>query len=152
MTIERAVDPTIPPAQRETLSARPVRQPKRVSLDDMVALDIENLMLIPAFRRFCFTIFRDCGMYTGSFHSEAAFLAYAEGRRSLGLDILGRLAHASPDAHIAILTEVQPLQEASNGRRKRYDRNDLDGDGDYERTRNGNPERDGEFLHDDDDD
>jgi hypothetical protein len=130
MTIEKAVDPTIPPAQREVLSTRPQRAQRKVTLDDMVRMDIENLVAIPAFRRFCFTIFRDCGMYSGNFHSVDAILSYAEGRRSLGLDILGRLVDASSDAHIAILTEVQPYQEKQNGRRNSYNRNDLDRDAD----------------------
>ncbi len=118
-------DPTIPP-QRETLTPRK-RQAPAVTLPDMVAMDVENLLELPGFRRFVFTVLESCGMYSGSFHSEAAFLAYAEGRRSLGLDILRTLTTVSADAHIRIMQEAQPFQEKQNGRRKHYDRN-IDGD------------------------
>jgi hypothetical protein len=100
---------------RETLSAKPVKVP---TLEELLPLDVEDLMLNPKFLRFMFTVFRDCGMYRGSFHSVAAASHWAEGRRSLGFDILRTLeTHSGQDAHLRIMQEAQP-KEAINDRRK----------------------------------
>jgi hypothetical protein len=105
---------------RETLSAKPKILP---SNDELFPLDVQSLMLDPKFRRVMLTFFRVAGMFTGSFHSEAGASHFAEGRRSLGFDILRTLeTHSGQDALVRILSEDQP-KEATNGRRNRYDRN-----------------------------
>lgn len=103
------------PASRQTLTARPKSAPSNAEL---FPLDCQDLMERAAFRRFMLTVFDAAGMFTGSFHSEAGASHFAEGRRSLGLDMLRNLEQFSGhDALIRILQEQDPRKEASNGRR-----------------------------------
>lgn len=104
------------------------------------AADMAALMDLPAFRRFLFRSIQSSGLlrYSGASANgtDGRDLAFAEGRRSLGLELL-RDAEAAfpaplqqpPYAHvmIAVLAEgaSQP-SEKPNARRDRYA--DLDGD------------------------
>lgn len=112
--------------------------------DDMIAL-----MELPAFRRFLFRSIQMAGVlsYRGATAngSDGRDLAYAEGRRSLGLDILREADAVLPPplqhptyAHTlaAILTEgTQTLSEKPNARHKHDRYADLgDGEDDDGRT------------------
>jgi hypothetical protein len=99
--------------------------------------DIRLLMERPEFRRFCFRILESSGIYASTYGAEVAVL-FAEGRRSLGLEILDWITTAYPlsepssvpvNAMLAILTEEfnsRATKEATDGTRsghERYDRN-----------------------------
>lgn len=107
------------------------------STRELELLDLTQLMTLPAFRRFLFRIMNDSGIWLPAYGSDGRNLAYAEGRRSLGLDILGMADKAAPIPRndsamtiMAILSEAAKSipQEKPNGRRSdtsdRYDRSD----------------------------
>jgi hypothetical protein len=50
--------------------------------------DLEALAADQKFLRFLFTVFSSAPMFSGTYGTEGRHLAYAEGRRSLGFDIL----------------------------------------------------------------
>ena len=50
--------------------------------------DLEALSADPKFLRFLFTVFSSAPMFTGTYGTEGRHLAYAEGRKSLGFDML----------------------------------------------------------------
>lgn len=50
--------------------------------------DLEALAADPKFLRFMFTVLSSAPMFSGTYGTEGRHLAYAEGRRSLGFDML----------------------------------------------------------------
>lgn len=100
---------------REVLRARGISPVERAKLD------LEKLWAMPEFKRFLFRIFVDAYMYTGTYGNDGRHLAFAEGRRSLGFDILRTVEKLSIDAQALILAEAAKSQlEAPNARS--YDR------------------------------
>lgn len=99
---------------------------------DLAKRDLENLMLLPSFQRFLYTIFESAPMLSGAYGSDGRHLPFAEGRRSLGFDILRSVEAIRPDALIAVLTAEHHAQlEYPDGRQPRYDpRDELADDGD----------------------
>jgi hypothetical protein len=105
-----------------------------VTRSQMHKYDCEKLMLEPVFRRWLFTELQSCGIFTGYFQPEVAFLAYGEGRRSVGLDILSDLAGQTGQTKEEVLStiiaeESKTLKEVlPNGNRNsnRSDRNRAD--------------------------
>jgi hypothetical protein len=91
---------------------------KRTSRTEMLANDIDNLMLSPAFRRFIYCVLMDANVLRGGHGANPATLPWWEGRRSLGLDILATLQTRDPYALLAILTEEKATgKDTQNGRR-----------------------------------
>lgn len=92
--------------------------------------DLEELMLDQRFLRFLSTVLETAGIHTGAYGSDGRHLAFAEGRRSLGFDILRSAEVIRPDALLAILqAELDALKGHPDGRPTHYDRNlDLDDD------------------------
>lgn len=101
--------------------------------ETQIKSDMEFLNSRPEFRRFMWRAIQMAGFFEhrGPGKSERD-LAYAEGRRSLGLELLDDAEQGQPAAHpdrIPILTTIQILREeaqqaTSEGRkdRHRYDR------------------------------
>jgi len=119
------------------------RAPRRIDPEIQLQSDMVELMGYAAFRRFLFTIMTRSGMAAASYGTEVA-TSYAEGRRSLGIDIL-RLADSalpvkSPDGlpfaaiGIAISEGLhsQPQEPDDNATQPSLDDSDLD-PRDYER-------------------
>jgi hypothetical protein len=117
--------------------------------DQQHKLDMQFLLERAEFRRFLFRVIQTSGIFTRTTDgSVGRDLAYDEGRRNLGLDILdmAETGQPIPEVHPAgpLLTLIQALREETSqptekpsGRRNpdRYDRNaELDdaGDGDGE--------------------
>jgi hypothetical protein len=94
--------------------------------------DLEELMLDERFLRFLSTVLETAGIHTGAYGSDGRHLVFAEGRRSLGFDILRSAETIRPDALLAILqAELNALKGHPDGRPS-YDRNhelDTDDDG-----------------------
>lgn len=103
---------------RETLTTKK----SRLTRQQLAAADLENLMLDERFRRFLFTVLDTSGMFTGNYQPDGRNHAFAEGRRSLGLDILRTAEHyAGPHALLRILeAEEKTQKEAPNGSRTDY--------------------------------
>jgi hypothetical protein len=95
------------------------RKPTRQQL---AALDFENLMLEPRFKRFLFTVLETAGMSASDFHADSRIHAFRAGRRSLGLDILRTAeAYLGLNAMALILeAEILAQQETSNAARSDY--------------------------------
>lgn len=111
---------------------------------DLTTQELELLIALPEFRRFLFAAIQSAGILSqeGPAHGQAGRdLSYAEGRRSLGFEIL-HMAHrgqpeeirnADPGAlatlNAAIISAMTPPKEKARGRRSddisRY--GDLDG-------------------------
>jgi hypothetical protein len=114
---------------------------ERLRKEDMTAL-----IALPAFRRFLWRVIQTSGILEPTTDgSEGRHLAYAEGRRNLGLEILADAEQGQPVAHptgIPLLSVIQVLREEvqstpqENAHGRRYDRNselngsDSDGSGD----------------------
>jgi hypothetical protein len=103
--------------------------------------DMGKLMAQPEFRRFLWRVIQMSGILEAvTDGSERRDLAYYEGRRNLGLEILADAEMGQVALHpdrIPILTAIQVLREeaqqaaseASNDQTKRYDRTaELDSD------------------------
>lgn len=102
---------------------------------NLEAQEMAELLAIPAFRRLLWRISEAAGIVQSTYGTDGRDLAFREGRRSLGLDIL-RMADAGqpiPHAHavstlIAVLSEEEKSHlEAINDRRRtrvpnRYER------------------------------
>jgi hypothetical protein len=85
---------------------------------------MEALSQDPRFLRFLFTALNTAGIYNSTYGSKD-HLAFAEGRRSLGFDMLRTVELVRPDAHLAILqAETSALMEYPDGRSARYDSRD----------------------------
>lgn len=112
---------------------------------DQRAADMEQLMGLPSFRRFLFRSIQTAGLLSDTAistnGSDGRDLAFAEGRRSLGFELLrdAEAALAAPLQHplnlitwLSLLREeaqTSDLEKASGRRRdNRYD--DADGDDD----------------------
>jgi hypothetical protein len=100
--------------------------------DTQIRTDMEFLNSRPEFRRFLFRAIQTAGIFDqkGSGKSERD-LAYAEGRRDQGLDLLHDAERGQPAAHpegIPILTTIQILveeaQQAGTEKKKDGRRND----------------------------
>jgi hypothetical protein len=99
---------------------------------DLAPSELELLLTMPEFKRFVFAAIQRAGVLSqdGPAHGQAPRdLSFAEGRRSLGFDIL-QMAHlgqpedirtADPDALVTlnavILTAMNPSKEKTRGRR-----------------------------------
>lgn len=109
---------------RRTLKPRVTREMQQES-------DTLALMQDERFHRFLFTILSECGMFSGSFHSEDGVLHFGEGRRSLGLDILSTVAEVvgGKERALALIlqAEMKTQEEVTHDNRDYDDRsNDLD--------------------------
>ena len=101
------------------MSEERVSKPSRATL---AAMDFENLMLDPKFKRFLFTVLDNAGMFSGNFHPDGRIHAAREGRRGLGLDILRTAErYVGPNALALIIeAEILALQETTNAPRSDY--------------------------------
>lgn len=92
-----------------------------------------ELIQMPAFRKFLWHVFSVSSMFHSTHGANALTSAFAEGRRSLGLDILDRLRMVQPDVLLHVLRDsINTQQEPQNGTRSRYpssaDADDVDDD------------------------
>lgn len=101
-------------------------------MTELASSEIELLLTMPEFKRFIFAAIQRAGVLSqdGPAHGQAPRdLSFAEGRRSLGFDIL-QMAHlgqpedvraADPGAlatlNAVILTAMNPPKEKTRGRR-----------------------------------
>jgi hypothetical protein len=112
-----------------------------MSPEERQKADMTFLQGRPEFARFLWRVIQSCGIFSPTTDGSVdRHLAYDEGRRNLGLEILAMAEQGQPASHPngqPILTILQVLREEANqpqekahGRSDRYDRNrDLDDDG-----------------------
>lgn len=67
--------------------------------------DLRHVMSKPQGRRFVWDQLSDAGVYRSSFHTVLAQMAFNEGSRSRGLDLLARCMRACPDRYQEMVNE-----------------------------------------------
>lgn len=108
MTARRATET----GERETLRAT----------DAMLeGVDLQELMGLPAFRRFMARTAAAAGIMQTTHGSDARHSAFREGRRNLGLELLSKIDAASPGALIAIWSEPLAKPQEPKRDRRNYD-------------------------------
>ncbi|MGL4232687.1 MAG: hypothetical protein ACRCWJ_15085 [Casimicrobium sp.] len=81
-------------------------------LSELHKSDLTALAQDDRFKRFLFTVFSSAPMFTGTYGTDGRHLAYAEGRRSLGFDILRSVEIvAGPDALAQIIAAGSNAQK-----------------------------------------
>lgn len=105
-------------AEREVLKPRGVKMTRQLRAQ----FDVEKLWPQPEFKRFTFTLLESAGIYTGAYGTDGRHLQVAEGRRSLGFDILRTVEKIDPAAHALILAEETKTQQETPRARSQYDR------------------------------
>lgn len=76
--------------------------------------DLEELMKLAAFRRYCFTILTKAGMGLATRHAHDRDYAYDAGRRALGLELQDAWHRVRPGFAIDLAVEQAKLEEAVN--------------------------------------
>ncbi len=91
----------------------------KLTREQLAVLDFQDLAQNDKFLRVIWTILDTAGMFTGNYQPDGRNHAFAEGRRSLGLDILRSTEKAlGQDALQRILeAENKTLKEAPSARR-----------------------------------
>lgn len=76
--------------------------------------DLEELMKLPSFRRYCFTILSRSGIGLATRHAQDRDYAYDAGRRALGLELQEEWHRARPGFAVDLAVEQAKLEEAVN--------------------------------------
>lgn len=72
--------------------------------------DVRWLMSTPSGRRVVWKILSRCGIFKTSFSESAAQMAFFEGARNEGLQLLNDINDACPDMYIKMIHEQQDLK------------------------------------------
>lgn len=99
--------------EADLLAMQAIRQDMASLLDE----DRVWLMDQPQFRRFFFDILERSGMWTPSRYAQTSDLHHHEGRRALGLELLGELQRLDPNVQLHVIVENVRAQESMNERR-----------------------------------
>lgn len=68
--------------------------------------DLRELLSLPAGRRLLWWLINgQCGLHSGSFSSDALLMAYHEGRRSIGREVMQESQAADRDGYLLMLSE-----------------------------------------------
>ena len=102
------------------------RKPGAVQERELIAADLAWLMADPRGRRILWRLWQSTGVF-GPAVTDPAHQAFAEGRRSVGLEYWQHVVSASPPAAASALTEN--AGSSADGR-KRRDTPERDGTGD----------------------
>lgn len=110
------------PSQSATETAAAAPRQRLTAPDAVLELaDIQQLMTLPAFRRFMARASASAGILQTTHGSDARHSAYREGRRHLGLELLDKIAAATPGGHLTILAELVSTPKEPKRDRKAYD-------------------------------
>ena len=81
------------------------------ALATQAALDAKALIVLPAFRRWFFTVQARSGMYAAVRHAHHDDYPFEAGRRALGLELLSELVGIDPQFPIDLAVEQSKLEE-----------------------------------------
>lgn len=105
---------------------------------DQLQADMAQLMKLPAFQRFLWRTIEASNILTSAYGADGRDLAYREGRRSLGFDVLSWADEGqpfpAPDGNPPIMTWISALtaaaqstpEETKRGRRSTRNRDSSD--------------------------
>lgn len=68
--------------------------------------DLETLLVLPSGRRFLWTLLERTGVFGASYSPDTHAMAFTEGRRSVGLELMLRLQRETPNRWVEMLGEV----------------------------------------------
>ena len=89
--------------------------------------DMQRLLRFPEFKRFCWRKLSDAGIFRATFSNNAMAMAFAEGRRSSGLDLLDDVNKADPYAFAQLqsynLAEQKSKEETENALKEKEKEN-----------------------------
>lgn len=80
-----------------------------------LALDFVEVLGLPAGRRIFWWLLEVSGVYRSSFTGNSTTF-FNEGRRDLGLMLLGKITEAKPEALILMMQESKKREEANDDR------------------------------------
>jgi hypothetical protein len=89
-----------------TLRADVVDEDRHEARQRRAREDLEAVLSIPAGRRLLFALIESAGAFDSSFSVEAMAMAYAEGRRSVGLELMARIQNVAPNRWVDTLGEA----------------------------------------------
>lgn len=72
--------------------------------------DLRWLLGHPQGRRIVSRLLDEAGVYRSSFNTSGSVMAFAEGRRHIGLFLTAELLEASPDGYMKVLNEYRTKQ------------------------------------------
>lgn len=102
------IDPTDLKRQERDAEAEEavVRERRRKELEDL-----RWLLGHPQGRRIVSRLLEEAGVFRSSFNPSGSLMAFAEGRRHMGLFLTGELLEASADGYMKVLKEFKAKDE-----------------------------------------
>lgn len=88
---------------------------KEVFNDRTFAADLCSVLELPAGRRIIWWILEAAGVYRSSFTGNSTTF-FNEGRRDIGLLILGKLSEIKPEALVLMMQEAKKREESNDDR------------------------------------
>ncbi len=105
-------------AYRELMGV-PVEDDKEAAQLDIERAQLKSLLDSPDGRAVLWRVLSKCGIYRTTYQADSGAQGFLEGRRSIGLDLLGDIHDADPNAYITIQQEELRKQlEAQEKREK----------------------------------
>lgn len=83
------------------------------------AVDLRDVLALPAGRRLIWRWIGDHGVFHTSFRSNALEMAFREGRRDIGLRMLAEVEEASPDLFLQMQQEAVAIARREDDIEKR---------------------------------
>ncbi len=109
---ERSLSETDPDVIEAQAEARDKLKRRTGLLRSQSERDARELMVIPAFRRYAFTVLSRGGIYAASRHALDGDYAYDAGRRALALELLNELLGIDPQFVIDLSVEQAKLEDS----------------------------------------
>lgn len=75
-------------------------------LKEMEEADLLGVMSTPGGRRLFFALLERSGVMAGAFDRDAGVMAFLEGRRSVGIELVQWLQAATPKEYLRMMTEA----------------------------------------------
>jgi hypothetical protein len=106
----------MPEGEYNAADAKQVKEARRTakSRDERTRAVIAAIMAAPDGREWMFDLMARCGVFTSTFAATDRLTSFAEGRRSIGLDLLSQLTQADTlDLFTLMLKEHNDVQSQS---------------------------------------
>ena len=107
------------------------RAEKQARIDFHARLEMtRTLMSTTTGRQWMYELLNDCHVFISSFNPSAPDMAFAEGKRLIGLRLFNEVTEAAPDQYVMMMREAN-VRHSTADARERTDSEDGDG-GDQE--------------------
>jgi hypothetical protein len=88
---------------------------------------IRGIMSVVGGREWMWGLLSRCHVFTSSFNPQALAMAFAEGERNVGLQLVSDIMEIAPDSYVLMMREANDREYARNHSRSGRDREDADG-------------------------